>query len=57
MGWVSIDHRCFYFSDRDGKFTHNWTEADETCKSMHSGATLAAIRSYGENENILGEAN
>lgn len=51
--WDLLFGKCFYFSEKYDKLTRNWTDANEICKSLYPGATLASVRSAEETQEIL----
>ena len=49
---MALGARCFYFSDLHQQFVQNWIEAEQMCRDLGKGSTLASIRNQEEQDFV-----
>ena len=53
-GWIPFENRCFYFSHLQQELLINWNAADQKCRNLREGSTLASITNRNELDFVLG---
>ena len=49
---MALGARCFYFSTLHQQFARTWIEAEQMCRDIGQGSTLASIRNQEEQDFI-----